>query len=120
MAALKDANTITQDDLAESPMTPSADPSLWGVTGLYTYFVEESYAVNAAYSEADLTEFMDKLLGIEATVGLLLGWRENKLIRDDSVPGIVTWTLRNAADDDDLRTQEWDTATDTRDAAVAP
>ena len=57
---------------------------------------------------------IDSILGIAE---ILLAWRENKLIRDDSVPGVVTWTLRNVADDDDYRTQDWHEATGTRDAA---
>jgi hypothetical protein len=107
VAAVKDANVFTFDDLTQTTMSPGDNTSGWSVNDLYTFVPEALYSLGAlTLSEVDLmavaaqlTALAAQVTAVQAQTGFFENWLKRGFVRTVDEAGIVTYTLRNATND---------------------
>jgi hypothetical protein len=96
MAALKDANVLPHMDLTNASIGPDESDTGWNVFTDFVKTLPTSFQIEGAYTEADLTDFMEKLLDIEERLN---AWSCGEIEIEDDTPSVGYATLKYYTDD---------------------
>jgi hypothetical protein len=96
MAALKDANIIANTDLTSTTVGSGSSTTGWKAVTSLTTVPKTSFNINAGKTEADLSDFMNKLLEIEERLN---SWSCGEIEVEDDTPSAGYATLKYYSDE---------------------